>query len=102
MLKRGIMGNQINQVIIERNLYTDEVGITHGFFSAKIIFSDRTLFMAPFDSMEEAMFAVKRKLLSIRVLVDPFPNLWENAQEHRIHPPCRCILISDTNAEEAS
>lgn len=96
------MDNEINQIIIERKLYADEVGITHGFFSAKIIFSDRTLFMAPFDSMEEAVDAVKHQLISIRVLYDPFPDPEKNPLIHRDHPNCPCILVADINAEETS
>jgi len=96
------MDNQIKQIIIERKVYADEVGIVHGFFCAKIVFPDKTLMMAPCDSMEEALDAVKHQLISIRVLHDPFPDLEKNPPKHRDHPNCRCFLISDMNAEEAS
>jgi len=96
------MDNEINQIIIECQLYVDEVGITHGFFSAKLVCPSRTLFMAPFDSMEEAVDAVKHQLITIRVLYDPFPDPERNPLIPRDHPNCPCFLISDKNAEEAS
>lgn len=95
------MDKQVKQIIIERKLYADEVGITHGFFSAKIIYADKTVGMAPFDSVEDAMFAVKHHLFGVRHLIDPFPDP-KIAEKIPDHVNCHCLLISDKNAEETS